>query len=273
MCKDRENTDESQQQYRKLFGIKDKYLIGVEYDDRKASAGECDGYIVFIDDQNDLDYIDTRSGIDTDQKKQITAAIAKLQKAEAAHTRHLPEEHQLEFKRTLGAGYILALNCQFEGIDEIIGSANDYLKKRDREYTRELFLRSGLPLVLISAISGLSLYIFTTYRDAWVFGILFGILGAFVSIWTRYGKEVFTGHAHNVLHYLECTSRILIGSIFAVIAMIGIRCHLLLPELEGSDLLYACSIASFIAGFSERFIPSIIERVTDDSDSSNQNEI
>lgn len=153
----------------------------------------------------------------------------------------------------------------FEEISQIIEDAKLYLQKRNREYSRTIFLESGLPAACFAAALGIWCY-WNNYVNPWIFGVLFGILGAFVSIWTRYGKIQFTGQAHRLLHILECYSRLLIGAIFAVIAMIAIRCELILPQLSEKERLFSFILASFVAAFSERFIPSIVERITKEND-------
>lgn len=72
------------------------------------------------------------------------------QLAETVPTKHLPEDMQLEFKRSLGIGYIHALNCQFNDIPEIIDNAHKYLKDRYREYSLWLFLSFGIQKVVDS---------------------------------------------------------------------------------------------------------------------------
>lgn len=258
--KEKEETDEFQEKYRKRFGVKDKYLIGMEWDPK---IDDDNGYIVVIDYQNDLDFTDCRK-LDEETTRQRNRWIAKLQRAEAEQCKHLPEAQQMDFKRMLGVGYMHALSGNFDDIEDVIIDALAYLKKRNKEHSRQLFLCSGLPIAVLAAVLGLILY-FVVYRNPWVYGMLFGILGAFVSIWTRYGKVQFTGHARIRLHTLECFSRILIGAIFAVVAMVAIDCKLILPDIAESSRLYAFIIASFIAAFSERFIPSIVERITKDN--------
>lgn len=265
--KDKDNqaaVDANQEAYRHKFGIVDKYLIDIQWNPEESSDN---GYIVFIDFQNDLDYIDCRE-LDEKTQSEQNHWIAKLQHAEASQCKHLPESQQMDFKRMLGVGYKHALCGNFDDIQQVIDEAKEYLKKRNKEYSRELFLKSGLPAAISGSIIGLIGYFFD-YRDPWIYGILFGILGAFVSIWTRYGKIQFTGQAHNLLHILECYSRILIGTIFAVIAMVAIQCQLILPQISDKEKLYSFIIASFIASFSERFIPSIVERITKDDNEDN----
>lgn len=265
---DKTAKDEDQRLYRDYFNITDMYLIQYCYDPDKKGDDK-DGYIIFIDYEYDLDYVDLRDNGDKDSE--ISRAIAKLQLAEAVPTKHLPKDIQLEFKRCLGIGYIHALNCQFEDIPEIIDNARKYLKDRNREYSRWLFLRSGSPAVIIAFVTGLSMYLNNCFNP-WFFGIVFGTLGAFVSIWARYGKIKNSGFGGSKLHVLECYSRIIIGIIFSLIAMVAIRCRLILPSIAQNDELLAFILASFIASFSERFIPSILEKITKDNENNTHSE-
>ena len=265
---DKSPKDEDQKLYREYFNITDMYLIQYSYDPEKKGDDKT-GYIIFIDYEYDLDYVDLR---DNDENaSDISRAIAKLQFAEAVPTKHLPKEIQLEFKRSLGTGYIHALNAQFEDIPEIISNAQNYLKERNREFSRWLFLSSGFPAVFIAFIAGFVMYI-SHYLNSWFFGMVFGTLGAFVSIWIRYGKIYNSGFGGRKLHAIECYSRIIIGVIFSLIAMVAIRCNLILPSIAQNEELMAFILASFIASFSERFIPSILEHITKENENNTSNE-
>lgn len=153
---DKTAKDEDQRLYRDYFNITDMYLIQYCYDPNKKGDDK-DGYIIFIDYDYDLDYVDLRNN--DGKASEISRAIAKLQLAEAVPTKHLPKNIQLEFKRSLGIGYIHALNCQFEDIPEIINNAQKYLKERNREFSRWLFLGSGFPAVIFAFLAGFLMYI------------------------------------------------------------------------------------------------------------------
>ena len=260
--------DKDQERYREYFGgITDRYLIHHEYD---PDLEKKNGYIIFIDREYDIDFIDYREDEDNSNQKEMNRAVARLQIAEAVPTKHLPKNVQLEFKRILGTAYINAFNGNFEDVEEIISVAEDYLKKRNREYSRNLFLSSGLPAAVLAFLVGWMMYNgflgLSLARNPWYYGIIFGVLGTFVSIWTRYGKVNNSGMGGFWLHILECISRISIGAIFALVAMVAIRCGIILPTLQGNDELLAFILVSFIAAFSERFIPSIIEKITRNED-------
>lgn len=253
-----EPKDDSQKHYREVFQIKDKFLINYSLEEVDGAEK---GYIVFIDYENDLDYVEKRerSGWTEDDNKDFSRYVAKLQKAEATPALSISERQLIIFKRKLGVGYVLALQKNFNGIDRVISDALAYLEQRNTEAARRKFLESGGVIAVLFAIIGFALY-YHGCENKWYYGIVFGVLGAYTSIWTRYGKLVFTGFASAWLHYLEAGSRLFVGVIFAVVAMFAIKCGLIFSQISPSTELFAYSLVSFAASFSERFIPSLIEK-------------
>ena len=76
-----------------------------------------------------------------------------------------------------------------------------------------------------------------------------------------------TGLGTKGLHRLEAFSRILIGVIFAVLAMLLVKSGLIFSSIEIiiTDN-YLLPVLGFCAGFSEKWIPSILERFVDDQE-------
>lgn len=252
-------TDNNRKAYQAFFGVEDseQYLIYYTMDEDAKT-----GYIVFIDNENDLDYIDKRdkSAWTPAEIQTFQRSLGKLQQTEASPTLNLSHKQVLAFKQLLGRGYLQILEKDFSEVDTVIKEALQYLCQRNIEKSRELFLTCAGSIALVAAIAGLVLY-FTGNRDLWLYGILFGILGAFVSIWTRYGKEEMTGLASRSLHYMESVSRLFVGSIAAVIVMFAIRSGLMLAIGESDNLFFLYCVFGFASGFSERLLPSLIERI------------
>lgn len=261
MClrKHQQLIDSNRKSYRDFFGIEynEQYLIYYTMDEDANT-----GYIVFIDNENDLDYIDKRdkSSWTSDEIQSFQRSLGKLQQAEASPLLNLSHKQILAFKQVLGRGYLQILEKDFSEVDNVIQDALQYLRQRNIEAARSLFLTCAGFIALIAAGIGLALY-FIGNCDLWIYGILFGILGAFVSIWTRYGKEEMTGLASKRLHYMESISRLFVGAIAAVIVMFAIRSGLVLAIGESSNLFFLYCVFGFAAGFSERLMPSLLERI------------
>jgi len=251
--------DKNQEEYRSFFGIKDKFLIQYSMDSNKNF-----GYIVFIDFEDDIDWVDKRDDKYWDSASSLCRDIwlAKLNAAESQPCTNLSETDKLQFKKLLGGGYLLALQKQFDAIQDIINESLSFLRARNNEVTRRLFLKySGIAALIIVLMLFANL-LCLQWKLSWSSGIAMGVLGAYVSIWLRYGRLTFTGLSSKCLHLLEVLSRLFIGAISATIALCSIKCGLLLPHLVQNSELYSFIVVGFVAGFSERFIPSLVEKIT-----------
>lgn len=252
-------TDANRKAYQSFFGIEtsEQYLIYYTMDEEADT-----GYVVFIDNENDLNYKDKRdkSTWTEVEVQSFQRCLGKLQQAEASPCNNLRKKQLLAFKQILGRAYLQILEKDFAEVDTVILEAKEYLRQRNIEAARELFLASAGSVALASAITGLTLY-FLNYCNVWLYGILFGILGSFFSIWTRYGKEEMTGLASKSLHYLESISRLFIGAIAAVIVMFAVRSGLMLAIGNQGNLFFLYCVLGFAAGFSERLVPSLIEKI------------
>lgn len=255
--------DPDREMYRKFFNIIDDYLI--EYSIIKE-AGEVEetGYIVYIDPENDIDWKDTRAKKEwtPDDNVRWAQSIAKLSDAHAEPTGHLSFDTIRAFKLKLGAGYVLAMNRCFDEVDKVAKDSISFLRHRNSEKSRQLFLIYSTFCIL--AILGL--WIWNTdlklVAENWALTLLFGSLGSYFSIWTRYGKLTMTGLSSKALHFLETLTRMIIGAISASVIMLAVKCGLILPKLAETAPLWFFGLTGFAAGFSERLIDSLMEAFT-----------
>ena len=98
-------------------------------------------------------------------------------------------------------------------------------------------------------------------HEEWLLGILMGILGAYISIWSRYGKLDLTGLAMKQLYIWESFTRIFSGAIFSAFGICLLKSEILFQDFVHEHLTFGCMIIGFIAAFNERFIPSIVEKI------------
>ena len=204
---EKEFIDADRQECRDHFKIKDKYLIEYELEDAPTQENPKRkiGYIVFIDYQNDCDWKDERNHnkiFDGEEgRKKFAKAICDLNVAHATPCNNLSEEEILIFKKMIGAGYALALNGEFESIPPLIEKATEYLRLRNKECARKYFLvSSGLVAMAVIIFWLCAKFWLQLSCLDWITGICMGILGSFVSIWTRYGQMALTGLSSRCLH-------------------------------------------------------------------------
>lgn len=261
MCTKRKQkkTDSNQEEYRKEFGIEDQFLI-------KYKSGE---YIIFIDYENDLDWVDCRDRSQWSQEEntQYVNWLAKLTVAESLPLQAMDKQVLLSFKRKLGAAYILLFDGNFDSVQAEIDSAVKYIQIRNNEYMRKVFLQVSGLITLLFVFALLLTYVlglWTCPWCKWFIGSSFGVIGSFVSIWTRNGEVCCSAESGKSVHEMEAVCRCAIGGIFAFVALLLVKCGLLFSALESFYPLYTFMLVGFIGGFSERFVPSIIDKVANE---------
>ena len=261
--------DDYQREYRGYFGnIVDKYLIWHEKDGEKQ-------LIIYIDVENDIDWIDKREEIlSPEEQQKMDECLNMLDIAQSKPYVNLSDVSILNFKKMLGTGYNAALHHHYDLVQPVINEAVNFLKQRNREEARILFLKSTSAIVFFSLlIFCISFFHTASMYKEWYSGIIMGILGAYISIWLRYGRVYMIGLSSKELYYLESAARLLSGAVFAIVGVLLLKCGFLFKDLTENHMLYSCGLIGFIAGFNERFIPSIAEKMVKNETKKDEQEI
>jgi len=251
-----------QKEYREYFGITDLYDIQEEWGD---VDGKKSGYIVYIDKDLDIDWVDYREDkMSPEEKSQRNEWIAKLNAVQHIPCTYLSWRDCFGFKKLLATGYVLALLNRFDEIDVILKESKIFVEQRNREAARRMYLTlSGLVAMTCIVLMVLDIELWS-WRINWVLPVTMGVVGAYVSIWTRFGKETMTGLASRWLHYLESLARLSMGGIFAFIATCALKGGVFFTNYSSGVTLFVLAVIGFAVGFSEKWIPLAIEKVVSD---------
>lgn len=111
--------------------------------------------------------------------------LANLDIAQASPCLNLSEKNIMKFKIMLGAGYESALYGNFDSVQSCIDQALLFLKARNKEQSRYIILSVSTTIVIMSLIAGC---ICNLFSDEQIVGLELGVLGSYVSIWSRFGK-------------------------------------------------------------------------------------
>lgn len=250
----------TQKEYREEFGgIVDQYLVSYS-SERKEKP---DGYhrIVYIDADNDIQWrVEKEDTLTEEDQKSRNQAMSKLRIAQSLPVQNLSHEEIINYKKILGMGYNAALIKDWAEVDAAIREAGKYRDDRNKERSRYILLTAASFYLLLFGIACAVVWYCCEQTDSGMMGMMMGAVGAYVSIWTRYGKMDMTGLGTKSLHYLEAFSRILIGAIFAALATLMVKSGLVFSNFDNDVYNYLLPILGFCAGFSEKWIPSILER-------------
>lgn len=264
---------------RTLFNVECEYLVEYNYELKtKTNADgttteEAIGYIVCLDPENDIDWKDTRdkSAWSPDDLKAWSRCISRLDDAHAEPTGHLDKETVKTFKKKLAAGYVLCFEKNFAEVDAVIENALDFLRKRNQEESRKIFLIASTFIATVVFASWLVNQCCGKYlSEKWSLALLMGVLGAYFSIWTRYGKLTFKGLSSKSLHWLEALTRLIIGAISASVMVLALDSKFIMAEMPVSMTPYIFGIIGFAGGFSERSIHTLMDKIVETNDKDNE---
>lgn len=226
-------------------------------------------YIVFLDRECDVDWETTKEydeiGHRDDAK--FNAVLNRVATIEATPCAGLGAQMKLQFKRLIGEGVARGLAHDYEGAQDILTAAADYILARSQELSRFWYLSaSSLMTCPFLAMGG----ILWVCRDAAVAAVgegpfwlamsaAAGAAGALLSVIGRAGRLPFDSSSGKRLHYLEGSSRIWAGSLSGVFVALSVRAGLVLTAFTGGGRMPAIMIlGAMVAGTGERLVNSIM---------------
>ena len=225
--------------------------------DLPKSDKENKNFIVFIDQELKIDWI-AEFEIGTEIIKNISYAMT----IEAQPNDHLRKNHRLSFKRLIGEAVVAALKDSPDNSKSLSAKAQNFLSYRTTERSRQWSLEFATVMIapfIIIALICISMY---GQEDGYTFFLLlvfWGVIGAYLSIVRRVGQQKLDASSGRWIHFLEISSKIIAGGLFGTIIYIILHTSLCPTIFSGfQNDIYMVSLAGFISGFCERFVPDMI---------------
>jgi hypothetical protein len=226
-------------------------------------------YIVYLDPENRIEWSVTEEYEDNNKgySELFSEVISKVIELEGiSKSVSMPDSQIIEYRTLLGASIVTMLEKDTAAIiREVVKKADTYLKERMAEMARKWYLISSFIYTGIYILAILIALNAGNYNDLWshIFhGTAMGALGALISIITRSEKIYVNISAGKYLHFLETAARIVVGILGGVLAALAVKADILLGIFKSSkEPLALLLIVCFVAGASERFVPSIIKHV------------
>ena len=216
-------------------------------------------YIVFIDSDLEIDWETTdhydgehKDDTFTKQRNHILQRLNELQYTPAV--KQLRQDKRKCFQFLLGEALAISLDGNYDEAERMLDRADAYLKERVRELSRSWQLLGTF--VLTAVLFPLFRFAFPQY---WL--LFYSCLGAFFSILTKAGKIDYNCAAGRFLFYQELAARFIAALISALIVTKLFELDLIFTAFK--SLQYpetAQALVCFVSGFSERLVPSIIEK-------------
>lgn len=275
-----EQTQKKHSTYLDVFpdaDVKEMIALGNRNDTWDVN-GEKLGYIVYVDSKNRLAarVMNADNGTPEERVK-MEKNIALVRLTDTFPINVLSDEEKICFKKILGIAHVSILEGAYDNVPSIRKNAIEYASCRNREQTRKTILSTatwitGITLLIAFFIYGFlpqckeclpscdwmdCVYDFTSSKI--IFAMLMGIIGSYVSLWLRYRRLGILSYGTKWAIRRETFYRMFVGAIFALIAVLCVKSGLLFTSWATN--LITMGIVGFVAGFSERLIPNLIEKI------------
>lgn len=195
----------------------------------------------------------------------LNQAVEEFESLQSLSNSVLPKPYRPAISRMLGSALSVAFRKSKEDdLASTFNGARKFILSQTDAYLRiRLFLASLFSTTIVL------LFLFVAHKayDAnavYIFGTGAGILGAMVSALQRNNKITIDPYGSILGLYSESISRLLIGTIFGLFVVICAKSELALAPFK--ENIYAIICFSFIAGFTERFVPDLMSTVTKSTD-------
>lgn len=281
-----------QAEYRKEFGnIVDQFLIAY-YSERDEKHPDGYHHIVYIGADDNL-YWTSGGGSNEEEagnndpnsnkenshyfnivnNSRYLESTSRLRSLLYAPTPNLSRDDILTYRKMIGMGCKAALNGNWSEVESAIRMARNFRDERNKEFSRYTLMRAATKFLAILVVLYIVYLCIAPYafdvKECLSFqtipyvsvitGIVMGAVGAYVSICTGYSKKNMSGLGEKKIYYFEAFTRMLIGAILALIVIFGLKGKLFLGNIPiDIGALYLFSIIGFCAGFSEKWVPSLL---------------
>jgi hypothetical protein len=235
-------------------------------------------FVVFIDSELELDWVTSLSydaKIEDKVSREKLLSLACILQHDHNVTRLTRNQKEL-FGRLLGEAVVQILIADYEAAKGLIEEAKKYIKMREFELSRKWQVLSGfigiltifILLVVINKYQvklSECLSISPSYIKLLGYSF-FGAVGALFSIVQKSGNRKIDCEAGVTLIAIDILAKLIIGVVSGFIILCFFQLDMVFANFKGNGNSHIGSIlVSFIAGFSERLIPSIVSKFEDDS--------
>lgn len=237
-------------------------------------------FLVFFDKDDRVRYAVGDTPNDTpedDLFSKCSSAVSQLRQFDTFPIDVLSKKEKKTFKIKLANGFAAAVKGSFEDVQDIRQKAIEYAERTNRENTKKVIIKTA---TLIAVIVLILIWLFLnnvwlsnvcrTYlpegpfsfekRPFGIIAFLVGILGAYASLWSRYGRLGYVGQGTKCAVARETICRLIFGGFAGLCAYFGIKGGIIIPNLFGNKI--AVELIAFSAGFIERFVPEFVNQLS-----------
>ncbi|MEN9501236.1 MAG: hypothetical protein RI964_521 [Pseudomonadota bacterium] len=249
-------------------------------------------YLFYHDGRKNLRWVfqDDNEAVKSDEMQKV---IIELRDLVATPVQYLHREHAESWENMLGHAISLIADGKVDFSREMLSKASIFLQKRSKEKARVWMVEASVItsfFVIVSCLLGFGFIFAKDISTALMFAAVgFGVMGSQFSILTRLGGIVIDPASGRRVYWKDSIIRIISGMFAGLITYIAIKSELIFGFIEvnsdfglnkevdlcsiGVDIhkvlenkyFWIVALMTTLAGFSERFVPSFLEKIEDAS--------
>lgn len=238
-------------------------------------------FAVWLDKDEDIDW-QTTPGLDQKIDAQfkdgeISAVLNQVAELQSYPVDYLPANTKRNFRIMIGEGLARAFDSDPKSAMQMLDKAAAFAVARNQELARFWYLGGAVSVIVPAGLAAMLLWISRNDVDLLIgktasqlaFLSCAGAFGAYFSILSRVSRVELDPAAGKLLHVLEGVARIAIGIMGSVIVLLAMRVGLVLSMLNEKGTA-ALLLVAFVAGASERLVPTVIKQVETSAASKNE---
>jgi hypothetical protein len=225
-----------------------------------------DGFIVYIDKQDDIEWETTNVWEATLDLVQVGAIQNRITVMKALPWLRLDAQARRSFHHMMGEATARILEKDSSGAQALLDQAQEFVLGRLREVARIWYLSAAASTVLfvsamawpVSWVLALLFKISDETSRNLMLGLMGGAVGALLSVLLRSKDTELNASAGKAIHFIDGTSRSVMGAMGGALVIAAVHARIVVPDLTGGAMLGLLALAG---GFSERWVPNLIEKV------------
>ncbi len=253
---------------RKIIAVSSPMSADSQMLQLQALLGDSFCFLVYIDTEDELickekGDLSEVTNYDMEEDNKTYEYIRKVQ---TSPTKILSKDDKYTFLQKLGYAHGLRYWCGYEQAVQLANDAKEFVEKRNMNTTRNLTLTFATMIVCIALAPVLIMFSLPQFTFGgeyeWTLqifiSIVMGLMGAYSSLWFRYPSLEELTYGGRFGLFIRTFSRLTLGAFSAMVSLLLVRMGLLFGSFEYAT--GAIGLAGYIAGFSERFIPSLFKK-------------
>lgn len=235
------------------------------------------GFVVVIDKKFKV-YWETSNLYSPGEKADLEKHNTILSEAAVLETTpkyYLSDENKQSFNRLIGEALVRSFECDYKNASLMLEKASIFLTSRKNETSRLWYITSSLVTLLVFFLIAITFDWIEGYKSHWLhdgvpgfFSILaVGMLGSVIFTAQRVSGTSFDYGSERSLYVLEGFFKVMVGGVSALVVTHAINANMLSQDLiiktQNPSMIF---LLSFIAGYSERWVPSLLTNITNTKD-------